>query len=104
MGPFSEMTQAKKTLEEQKRKKYNKKVFFCFKYLSLYLRFEINEDKVLLRIGEKTIVTNRTLIEEEVVKFLWQNDLLTFFLYKLGVYDEIAGSYNLSYSEVFKFY
>ncbi len=47
-----------------------------------------------------TIIKNRTFIDDVVSKFLWENDLLTYVLHKLELFDEFSGQYKLSVVQV----
>jgi hypothetical protein len=59
-----------------------------------FKRFEINEAMVLLRFGEMSVVSNRTLIEGNILSILWRHDKFAYILHKLGLYDELTSNYD----------
>jgi hypothetical protein len=81
--------------EEQKRNhlfKYKTKYY----YNSINLnRFRTNESFVLIRFGELTRLINASKeLHDTIESILWQYDIKTYLMHKIGIYDELSGRYN----------
>ncbi len=63
-------------------------------FSNLFSSFNVNNDSVLLRFGELSVMTERSEIDNVIAGILWKHEKLTYFLHQLGLYHELSDQYG----------